>query len=118
MDREIAIGEENMRELRLGLVRIPVALNETNESETFWMCPSAKMAIYAIAMTKLEVDSNLVIFSEIDLFTKNAFHKILNSSNFIVFHYFLEGDVNVACYTTTNALFNAEIKMLQMLYFL
>ena len=37
----------------------------------------------------------------------------INSPSFIVFHYYLVWDVDVAYYTTTNALFNAEIKTLQ-----
>ena len=38
----------------------------------------------------------------------------MKSLSCIVFHYYLEGDVDVALYTTTNALFNAEIKNLQL----
>ena len=37
----------------------------------------------------------------------------MNSITFIVFHYYLERGVDVAHYTTTNALFNAEIRILQ-----
>ena len=36
----------------------------------------------------------------------------MNSLSFIVFHYHLEGDVDVAQYKTTKALFNMEINML------
>ena len=43
---------------------------------------------------------------------KYKVHKISKSPSFIVFHYYLKGDVNVAHYTTTIALFNVEIKML------
>ena len=42
--------------MRLGLVQIPVAL-ESNGSKIFWMCASANRAIYAIEMTKLEVNA-------------------------------------------------------------
>ena len=38
----------------------------------------------------------------------------MNSPSFIVFHYYFVRDVDVAYYTTTNALFNAEIKTLQL----
>ena len=46
-------------ELRLGLLKIPVGLNESYRGEKFQMCASANMAIYALKMTKLEVSSNL-----------------------------------------------------------
>ena len=46
--------------MRLGLVQIPIALNENNRDEIFWMCASVHMTIYAIEMTKLEVSGNLV----------------------------------------------------------
>ena len=54
------IGEKNQTELRLGLVQIPVALDESNGTEIFWMCASSNMAGYAIEMTKLEIDGKLV----------------------------------------------------------
>ena len=38
----------------------------------------------------------------------------MNSPSFNVFNYYLEGYVDVAHYTTANALFNAEIKILQL----
>ena len=38
----------------------------------------------------------------------------MNSPSFIVFYYYLRGDVDVAYYTTTNALYTAEIKTLQL----
>ena len=41
----------------------------------------------------------------------------MNSPSFIVIHYHLEGDVDVAKYTTTHSSFNAEIKMLQLHFF-
>ena len=37
----------------------------------------------------------------------------MNSPSFIVFHCYLREDVDVAYYTTINALFNADIKTLQ-----
>ena len=53
---EIAIGEGSQTELRLGMVKIPNVLDETNGGEIFQMCTSANMAIYVIEMTKLEVN--------------------------------------------------------------
>ena len=41
----------------------------------------------------------------------------MNLPSFTVFHYDLVGDVHVVYYTTTNALFNAEIKTLQLHWF-
>ena len=55
LGREIAIGEKNQTEFRLGLVQILFALDELNKGEIFWMCASSNMAVYAIEMTKLEV---------------------------------------------------------------
>ena len=53
-------------------------------------------------------------FSESDLIIKYEVEKSsTNSPSFIVFHYYLEGDVDVAHYTTKNAYFNAEITVLQ-----
>ena len=43
-------------------MEIPVALDEINGSEIYWICASMDMAIYAIEMTKLEVNCNLVAF--------------------------------------------------------
>ena len=60
MDREIAFSERSQTELRLGLVQIPVALDESNEGEIFWMCASSNMAVYAIEMMKLKVNGKLV----------------------------------------------------------
>ena len=48
--------------MRLGLVQIPVALDQTNISEMFRMCASANMAIYAMKVTKLEVNDNLAAY--------------------------------------------------------
>ena len=104
-------------------MQIPVALDESNGSEIFWMCASSNMAVYAIEMTKLEVNGKLVtlqpvssqLFSEKEDFIVKyqADQSSMNSPSFIVFHYYLKGDVNVAHYTTINALFNTEIKTLQ-----
>ena len=117
------LAEKQQLEQRLGLLQIPVALDETNGGELFWMCALAHMAIYAIEMTKLEVNVTLVttqtcssqFFSEHDLnMTYDVEQSSLNALSFRVFHYYLEGHVNVAHYTTANALFNAEIKRLQL----
>ena len=56
LSREIAIGEGSQTELILVLVQIPVALDKTNGDEIFQICASANMTIYAIEMTKLEVN--------------------------------------------------------------
>ena len=53
LDREIAMDKGSQTELRLGMVQTPVALDESNEGEIFWMCASVNMAIYVIEMTKL-----------------------------------------------------------------
>ena len=108
--------------MKLSLVQIPVVLDESNGSEIFWMCASANMAVYAMEMTKLVVNCNLVtlqpgsskLFNENYLVMKyEVDQSFMNSPSFIVFHYYLEGDV-VAYYTTANALFNAVIKILQL----
>ena len=118
------ISKENQSELKLGLVQIPVALNESNGGNIFWMYASASMAIYATEMTKLEAKGKLVtlqpgssqLFSKKNDFTMNneVNQSSMNKPSLIVFHYFLEGDVDVAHYTTTNALFNVEIKTIQL----
>ena len=54
------ISEGSQTEFRLALVQTPVALNESNRGEISWMCASANMAVYAINMTKVEVNGNLV----------------------------------------------------------
>ena len=51
---------KNRTELRLGLVQILVALDESNEGEIFWMCASSNMAVYTIEMTKLEANGKWV----------------------------------------------------------
>ena len=53
---DIAIGERRQTELTMVLMQISVALDETNASEMFWMCASSNMAVFAIEMTKLEVN--------------------------------------------------------------
>ena len=60
LDRRIVIGENNRTDLRLNLVQIPVALDESNRGEIFWMCALSNMAVYAIKMMKLEVNGKLV----------------------------------------------------------
>ena len=60
----IAINDGCKTELKLGLVQIPVALDESNGGEIFWMCPSANMVNYAIEMTKLELKGNLVMLQQ------------------------------------------------------
>ena len=57
---EIVIGEKNQTDLRLDLVQIPVALDESNGDEIFWMHASSNMAGYAMEMMKLEVIGKLV----------------------------------------------------------
>ena len=47
--------------MRLGLVQIPVAIDKINGGEILRTCISADMAIYAIKITKLEVNGNLFI---------------------------------------------------------
>ena len=84
------------------------------------------MAIYAIWMTMYVVNGKLVtlqpghsqLFSENDEFIMKyqVDQTSTYSPSFIVFHYYLEGVVDVAQYTTTNALFNTEIKNLQLHY--
>ena len=57
-------------------MQIPVALGESNGGEIFWMYVSSNMAIYAIEMTRLEINGNLItlqpmssqLFSEKDDF--------------------------------------------------
>ena len=62
----------------IGPSQIPVAFDKTNGDEVFRICALANMAIYAIEMTKLEVNGNLValqpddsqLFRESDVITK------------------------------------------------
>ena len=51
---------DNQTELRLELVQIKVALDESNKSEIVLMSASSNMAVYAIEMTKFEVNCKLV----------------------------------------------------------
>ena len=74
-------------------------------------------------MTKPEINGKLVtlkpgtskLFSEKeDFFMKyEVDQSSMKSPSDIVFHYYLEGDVDVALYIVSNGLFNTEIKMLQ-----
>ena len=85
LGRQIVIGEKSQTELRLGLVQMPVALDESKGGKIFWMCASSSMAIYVIGMTKLEDKGNLVtlqsgsseLFSENDVIMK---YKVNQSS--------------------------------------
>ena len=54
-------------------MQIPVALDESNGEEIFWISASVNRAIYAIEMTKLEVGGNLVTLqpSCFQLFSEN-----------------------------------------------
>ena len=85
-------------------MQIPVALDETNVGKIFWMCASANMAIYAIGMTKLEVNHNVValhpgnsqFLGKNDLIMKYEVESsYMTSPSFIVFHYYLDVDVDV-----------------------
>ena len=124
LGREILIGEVSQTGSTLGLVQIAVALDESNESEIFWICASANLAAYATEVAKLEVNGNMVtlqpassqLFSEKEDFIMKyeVNQSPMKSPSFIIFHYYHEGDVNVAHYTTTNALFKAEIKTLPL----
>ena len=121
------MGEKNRTELRLGLVQILAALDESNGGEIFWMCALSNMAIYAIGITKLEVNVKLVTLQpeSSQLFSENkdfimkyeVDQSSMNSPSFIVFHYYFVGDVVVAQYTATNVLFNAEIKPFNCIVF-
>ena len=78
-------------------VQIPVALDESNRGKIFQMFASSNMAIYAMEMTKLEVNDKLVLLGCSQLFRKNDViikynvdQSSLNLPNFIVFHYYLE----------------------------
>ena len=91
------------------------------------MCASSNMSIYSIMMTKLEFSGNLVmlqpgssqLLNEIeDFITKyEVDQSSLKSPNFIVFHYNLEGDVDMAHYATANALVNKKIKISNYILF-
>ena len=76
--REISFDEGSQTELRLGLVQIQVALDESNGGEICQMCSSSNMAIYAIEMTKLEVNGNLVMLQP------ESFQLFSNKDDFIM----------------------------------
>ena len=61
LGREMAISERRQTDVRLGLVQIQVALDQSNGGEIFWMCALFNMTIYAMKMTKLEVNGNMVM---------------------------------------------------------
>ena len=100
-------------------MQIPIALDESNGGEIFWMCGSSNMAVYAIEMTKLNINGKLVTLQPGSLQLYNEKEDVImkyevnqssmNSPSFIVFHYYLVGYVDMAYYTNTNALFNAEM---------
>ena len=90
-------------------MQIPVVLNESNKGEIFWLCASFNMAVYAIVTSKLEINGTLLTLqpeSSQSLLKYEVDQCSMNSLSFIVFHYYFEGAVDVAHYTTTNALFN------------
>ena len=81
------------------------------------------MAIYANEMTNLEVNDKLItlqpgssqLFSKNNVIIKYEVNQTsMNSPSFIVFCHYLKRDVDVAHCTMTHALFNAEIKNLQL----
>ena len=80
-------------------MQIPVALDESNEGEIFWMCASAHMAIYAIEMSNrvtLQPGSSH-LFSENDFSMKyEVDQSSMNLPSFIILYYYLEGDVDMA----------------------
>ena len=65
--------ESTIIEYRRGLVVIPVALYRTNGGEVFRIFVSVSGAIFAIEMTKFEVNGNLIALQQdrIQLFSKN-----------------------------------------------
>ena len=90
--------------MRLGLVQVPLALDGNNCGKIFWMCASAHMAIYAIVITKFEINGNLVALEpgSPNLFGENYVimnyevkQNSIHSLTFMV-HYYLEQDVDVA----------------------
>ena len=75
-------------------MQVPIALDDNNGGELFWMCTSADMTTYTIEMTKLEVNCNLVtlqpgsfqLFSENDLIMRYEVEQSsINSPSFIIF---------------------------------
>ena len=53
-------------------MKVSIALDESNGDEVFQMCASSNMSLYAIEMTKLEVNGNLVMLQteKTQLFSK------------------------------------------------
>ena len=80
-------------------MQTPVELDESKGGEIFLMCASANMAIYAIDITKLEVNGNFVMFHHF-IMKYEAVQSSMSSLSFIMFYYYLEGDKDVAYYTT------------------
>ena len=64
------------------------------------------MAVYAIKMTKLEVNEEFIMKYEVN-------QSSMNSLSFIVFHYYLKRGLDVSYYT----MFNAKIKTLHCIVF-
>jgi hypothetical protein len=62
LNREIAINERSQTELRQGLVQSSATLDESNGGELLLIHAISNMAIYAIVMTKLEINDKLVKF--------------------------------------------------------
>ena len=69
-------------------------------------------------LVELQPESSQLFSDNKDFIMK---YKVDQSSiilpSFIVFHYYLVGGVDMTYYTTTNGLFNAGIKILQLLVF-
>ena len=86
------------------LVQISVALDGTNGGEIFMLCASANVAVYAIEMKKVEVNSKMVsllpecyqLFSKNNNIAKIEVELSSNSPGFIVFHYYLHRGVDAA----------------------
>ena len=60
LGRERVIVKRGQTELRLGIVKIPVPLDESNGSGIFWIYALSNMTVCAIEITKLEVNVKLV----------------------------------------------------------
>ena len=80
------------------------------------------MALYAVDMTELQVNGNLVelqacrfqFFSKEDVITKYEVEQCPYSPSFTVFHCYTQKDVDKAKDTTTNVLFITKIKTFQL----
>ena len=68
LGREITIGEESRTELRLGLMRIQLTLDETCADELILMFASANMGSHATEVTKLEVNAIWSHYSQVVLY--------------------------------------------------